>query len=981
MNLNALEGLNKEQIEAVKTTEGYVRVIAGAGSGKTRTLTHRYIYLVKELGVSTSNILCVTFTNKAANEMKKRIRSMIGDMDIGYICTFHGFCKIILNEDIHAINYPDRFIIMDTEDMSALLRIVFEQLNIKHRQYTIEQAKNYISFRKRSGEYINDILNTDTLSLKKKAENSKGIEDKVFYGYIYQQKKSYLLDYDDLINFALYILKNNSLVCKKWQKRMQYIMVDEFQDVSSQNYELVSILSDYHKNLFVVGDPDQTIYSWRGASVHYILDFDKVYPNCQTIFMNTNYRSTDKILNVSNSIISKNKFRIKKELLPTKKSERQVVYNHSHTQEEEAKWIASQIKLLIQHNNNYDEIAILYRAHYVSRSIEEILMKEKIPYVIYSGIPFYERKEIKDILSYMRMIIFEDDLSFIRVVNEPKRNFGKSKMEILQEYAEQNKCTLYNALKTNIDNNFIKKSNVNSFVNLIEKYKKVYKEMNITDLLTALLVESGYEEMLRLGGEEERLDNLAEFKNSISEYELSAGEETSLEGYLNDIALLTNSDTRDDKSKVKLYTIHSAKGLEFPYVFVCGLNEGIFPSTKVKTKEELEEERRLAYVAFTRSEKVLFLSESEGYLKNNGFRFPSRFIFNIEKKLLKYNVELSTELIENSKEFIENSEANLYKDLPKAKFNKGDCISHDILGIGVIIDVDNEKKSYIIKFDNSQTERNISFDSNIDLIMKKTTESNESKEANIISNIDSNELSKEENASCKNVDQKDNDINREDLLKIDQEKQRLANYYEELLAKEKGEFELKYKKMEQEQKKNYKIEYDKKIAKEIEKISAEYDAKIKEIEINQKDVLEKEKEKLKIKYEKIIDQVRRKNNNEIIKINKEKENIEKEYKKIIEDEKKKIEDYYNKKIVEETKNIEAKYNQILNKKIESLKLDQENILALEKDKVKKIILKEINQLNMVVENNRHAIWGQDAAKRKNSIAQIDILKIILENLN
>ena len=1004
MKFNALKGLNKEQLEAVKATEGYIRVIAGAGSGKTRALTHRYMYLVEELGISTANILCVTFTNKAANEMKKRIRSMIGDKDIGFVCTFHGLCKILLMEDIHAINYPDKFIIMDNQDASSLLRIVFEEAGINHRQFTIEKAKERIGLKKKSGKYVDDILNMDTMSLKDKFISSKNIEEKIFYGYLYQQKKAFLLDFNDLINFALYILVHNPEIAYKWQKRMEYIMVDEFQDVNSSNYALVSILSKYHKNLFVVGDPDQTIYSWRGAKVEYILNFDKEYPNCKTLFMNTNYRSTNKIIDVSNSIIDKNRFRIKKGLIPTKKSETQVIYNHSLNQEEESKWIASQIKNITDNHNNYDDITILYRAHYVSRSIEECLIKEKIPYVIYSGVPFYERKEIKDILSYMRMVAFGDDLSFIRVVNEPKRNFGKSRMKILQDFAEQNKCTLYDALKINIDNGLIARSRVDVFVNLIEKYRKIYNEMSVSDLLTALLVESGYEEMLRMGGEEERLDNLSEFKNSISEYELSAGEDTSLEGYLQDIALFTNVDLKNATKKVKLMTIHSAKGLEFPYVFVCGLNEGIFPSVRVKTKEELEEERRLAYVAFTRAEKALFLSESEGYLKNGGITYPSRFIFNIDKNLLKYNAELPIELVDNSRELIESSEVNLYRELSKAQFNKGDCISHDIFGVGIINDIDRNKYSYIIKFNNSQTERTISFDAKLNLVKKNQLTTN-NKETIDINNEKNDSISTENyDILCKDSNVENSKINKESILEIEQIKKQLINKYEDLLLTEKEELKLKYEKLMQEQEKKLKNEYDEKIVQENEKITNEHKAILEEkIKLMMKD-----KEQL---------------NTEIDKLSKEKEQLELKYEKSIKVQSKKLKKEYDNKITEEVNRLTNEHNTILEEKVKEIKLEtdrtikedteklnneikelkkykkfletQNSHIKIEYDmliskhesiiqelnyKFKKIILDKIDELNVITNNNKQSIFGGGAAKRKKAIAQIEILKIILDNI-
>ncbi|MDH5086594.1 UvrD-helicase domain-containing protein [Clostridium perfringens] len=663
MNIDIINGLNDAQKEAVTTTEGYVRVIAGAGSGKTSALVNRYIYLVKNLGISTSNILCVTFTNKAAKEMKKRIRSVIGDYDTGLISTFHGFCRFLLKDDIHRINYPNNFIVIDTEDINSILKIVYEQANISSREYTFSKAKEYINFRKNSSnEYISYLLDMDNSKLKEKFLFSNDTKDRIFFGYLYQQKKNYNLDYSDLILFTLYILENYPDVKNKWQEKLQYIMVDEFQDVNSNQYNLVDILSSYHKNLFVVGDPDQTIYSWRGAKINFILNFDKYFKNTKTIVMNINYRSSKNILNASNSLISKNQERFKKDLIATKINNIPVIYNHCKNIYDESKWILNEVKKLIEQGKSYNDIVILYRAHYISRSIEECFLRNKIPYKLYSGIEFYQRKEIKDIISYLRMIVFEDDLSFIRVVNEPKRNFGKKRMEIITKYSEDNNCSLYNSLKINVENNLISKSKVNEFINLIEKYKKIYKEMKLTDLITELLNKSGYEAILRQSGEDERLNNLAEFKNSINDYENSAGEETSLENYLQEIALLTNIDTKDNTNVIKMMTLHTSKGLEFPYVFICGLNEGIFPSYRTKTKEEMEEERRLAYVGYTRAQDALFLSDAEGINFNRLFRYPSRFIFNTDKKYLKYNIELEESLLENTSNFINDSENYLNTD-------------------------------------------------------------------------------------------------------------------------------------------------------------------------------------------------------------------------------------------------------------------------------------------------------------------------------
>lgn len=707
-NMDIFQNLNEEQLEAVTTTEGYVRVIAGAGSGKTKALTHRYAYLVNELGISTSNILCATFTNKAANEMKKRIREMIGDNDTGFVCTFHGFCVQLLREDIHTMNYPQNFVVMDTEDTEAILKTVYETSNIQSRSYTFKMAREKINLFKTAGNadaHIPYLLELDSQKLKMQYENESNIEKKIILGYLYEQRKCYGLDFDDIITFAVYILRNFPEKQRKWQERMQYVMVDEFQDISKLNYTLADLLSGYHKNLFIVGDPDQTIYSWRGAKTEYIVDFDKGHKNTKTIILNKNYRSSPDILNASDSLIKKNKNRIEKDLVAMKDNDVPAIFYHAKTTKLEAEWIVKQIKVLFEGGKKYSDIAILYRAHFVSRSIEEVFMKEKIPYVLYSGTEFYKRKEIKDILSYLRMVLYADDLSFQRIVNEPKRIIGKKRMTFLAEYAELKNCSLYTALKENANNSLFTSTKANEFINVIEKYSQVHKEMKLSDIFTGILNDSGYDAMLRTIGENEGLENLAELKESIFEFEKTSGEKNTLEDYLQNIALYTNSDINERKDAVKMMTIHIAKGLEFPYVFLCGLNEGIFPSKHIDTIEKMEEERRLAYVAYTRAENALFLTDSEGVNYDGSFRYPSRFIFDTDKKFLNYEVELEDVLVDNAQQYIKKNEEKMCN--PQTILKIGDKVEHRVFGIGKIIGIKKDISSYVIKFEKSETERNL----------------------------------------------------------------------------------------------------------------------------------------------------------------------------------------------------------------------------------------------------------------------------------
>lgn len=712
---NYLKELNEKQLKAVTTTEGYVRVIAGAGSGKTKALTSRYVYLVKELGISTANILCVTFTNKAANEMKSRIRSLIGDLDTGYICTFHGFCVKVLREDIHALNYPKDFMIIDSDDdTKTILNKVYEESNLTSSDITYKRAKKIINFFKyeNMNYYISCLTDTDNSKIKEMYQNANNAEDKIIFGYLYEQKKCFALDFDDLINFAVYIFDNFKEKRLKWQNRMEYVMVDEFQDVGIRQNAIAEIVSGIHKNLFIVGDPDQTIYSWRGASVDIILNFTNLHPDATDIIMDINYRSASDIIYASNSLIDKNKNRFPKQLVPLREKIQPVVYYHSKTVWDEGKWIAEQIKKIVENGRKYDDIAILYRSHFVSRSVEEALLRNKIPYTIYSGIEFYNRREIKDVLSYLRMLVYKDDVSFSRIINVPRRNFGKKRMRIITDYAEEHSCSLYESLLANMGNSLIKNSGAISFVDFIEEYSKIYEGYRISDLINEVLVNSGYEEYLRLSGDQDRLDNVSELKNSIYQFENTAGEETDLTEYLQNITLLTNMDSDEKKQCVKLMTIHNAKGLEFLYVFICGLNEGIFPNRHANTLEKLEEERRLAYVAFTRARNVLFISESEGYNFDGMFRYPSRFIFNTDTAFVEYTVELEDEIIKSASEYISTNE-RIIMNLEENSFRVGDRIIHKAFGAGVIEEIDKESSCYVIQFDSLDTKRSISMSANI----------------------------------------------------------------------------------------------------------------------------------------------------------------------------------------------------------------------------------------------------------------------------
>lgn len=709
--MDILDRLNRSQTEAVTATEGYIRVIAGAGSGKTRALSHRFAFLVNEIGILPGNILCVTFTNKSANEMRQRIHNLTGDNDTGYINTFHGFCVSVLQEESYAVQYPKSFLVLDNSDIDSMLKIIYEERGLTLRNMTFSSARDMIEIRKlyKEPEYYQDMITMSIDQIYEKYMQATETSEIIFYGYLYQEKKCFGLDYNDLIKFTLYIFENNEEIKQKWQKRLEYIMIDEFQDIDDLQYRLMCVLCGYHKNLFIVGDPDQTIYTWRGANVKYLLDFHRNFPDVQTIMMMENYRSTPEILRAANSLISKNLLRMKKNLIPTLPSGGSVLCCHGENQEKEALWMAEQIKILKEKGVPYKDITILYRAHYLTRSIEQVFLKEEIPYTIYSGVQFFGRMEIKDALSYLRMIAYRDDLSFLRIANVPKRNLGERRMKFIQEYAGENSCSLYEALCRNLDQDIFKGTKAGEFVQLIESFAANYQDRPVSEILSAVLDLSGYERMLRTEGNQERLDNLAELKQSVYEYETTCGEEAMLEHYLAHVALFSNSDAQPEHDKVKLMTVHTSKGLEFPYVFLCGMNEGIFPSRKTKTREGMEEERRLAFVAMTRAKKRLYLSEAKGRNLDGSPRYPSRFILDIDQNLLEYDRKPEEGLIKEAREYIELSSRCLLTDEAPSHYPIGQKILHKIFGPGTIVDVDTEKSAYTILFDGMETPRTISF--------------------------------------------------------------------------------------------------------------------------------------------------------------------------------------------------------------------------------------------------------------------------------
>ncbi|MCR5622492.1 MAG: UvrD-helicase domain-containing protein [Treponema sp.] len=731
-----LSRLNEEQLTAAKTTEGPVRVIAGAGSGKTRALTSRYCYLVRDLGISPKNILCVTFTNRAANEMKARVRSQLGDMDLGLICTFHAFCTQLLHEDINALNFPADFIILDKEDWREILLRVFADMKLTLKETTVQRKiDEVLEAKKMSADtYIEYIYKLNNEELKAKW-SVPGINQnqEIFLRFLYEQKKCFGVDFNDLINFALYILEHFPDIREKWQERMQYIMVDEFQDVSGKQFRIAEILSAKHKNLFIVGDSDQTIYSWRGSHVRLILDFDKKYPGTTSIVLDKNYRSTPQILAAANQLISVNTVRYPKDLHAVKSDGQKPRYFHAASEAEEAEWICGEISRLVTDSQDsedgrkirYSDCAVLYRAHYLSRSLEEAFIKKDIPYRILAGTEFYGRREIKDVVCYLRMLTSADDISFFRTINTPSRKIGKTKQAFLRDYAESHGMSAYQALKENLDGDRFKGTGAKAYVEAIESCKELlaepgantpqlHKRSTLGDVFQALLDKSGYESFLRLEADQDRLDNLAEFKRAVNEAGLD--DDTTLESLLQHIALFTDLDREEGKSAVKLLTIHAAKGMEFPYTFICGLNEGVFPSRKIQTPDDMEEERRIAYVAMTRAKDGLFLSDSEGRANDNLFKYPSRFIFDTGLENLELARPLPDELAKQARAVISYDEERL-KNI-RTLLAAGDRVRHPVFGEGTIQLVNLAASCYTIKFDSIETARSIQFAAKLEKIQQ-----------------------------------------------------------------------------------------------------------------------------------------------------------------------------------------------------------------------------------------------------------------------
>lgn len=707
--MSYFDNLNDNQKEAVLTTDSHLRIIAGAGSGKTRVVTTRIAYLFNELHIYPNKILAITFTNKAANEMKERVHSLVGDSGSAMqISTIHAFCVRLLREDIYNMGYPRNFTIVDTDDQKTILKEAYRELEVDVKAYSYMNVLGYISNNK-----------TNLIDPQKAKEfagewSGELIKAEIYAYYMKRLTSMMALDFDDLLIFTFKLLRDNEELRRKWQRRFQFIHVDEFQDVDNLQYSIVKSLVGEHSLLCVVGDPDQTIYTWRGAQVDIIMNFEKDFPSAKTIVLNENYRSTPSILEGANSLIRNNKNRIDKELYTRNEDQGKIIHFSAMDEFNEPVWVAARIHALHVAGANYRDIAVLYRSNYLSRALEKSLLDAQIPYRIYGGTRFYDRAEIKDALSYLRLLVKDNpaiDLAIKRVINVPKRGVGLKTVANIEMISTAQDINMYETLKEHTVAKGKTQVVINEFVELIETTRELIEESSISQLLEKLLYESGYMRSLEVDKEMERIENIKELLHDIDIF-VQNNPEGTLEEYLQMISLYTDKDVIDSSDFVQLMTIHAAKGLEFDSVFVYSLCEGIFPNEKSINEggsSALEEERRLAYVAFTRARQHLFLSDSQGYsFILDKIKKTSRFIMEIDPQYME-DVGAPTrvnrfsfgyqEKAKNDFDIIQHhpDDENQISTQPQ-KFNpkknktihKGDLVVHSVFGDGVVISLNED---------------------------------------------------------------------------------------------------------------------------------------------------------------------------------------------------------------------------------------------------------------------------------------------------
>ena len=639
---NTFEQLNPMQRKAVETTEGPLLVLAGAGSGKTRALTHRIAYLIEEKGVNPWNILAITFTNKAAGEMRDRVDRLVSfGAESIWVSTFHSACVRILRRHVEGLGYTANFTIYDTDDQKALMRQLLKQMDMDPKVYREKAVLSFISSQK------NEMISPEEFSAKAAGNFRESQMAEIYGAYQEELKKNNAMDFDDLLVKTVELLQNDKDVREYYQNRFQYIMVDEYQDTNHVQFKLIQILADKYRNLCVVGDDDQSIYQFRGADIRNILEFETEYPGAQVIRLEQNYRSTKMILEAANQIIRNNEGRKEKQLWTENETGEKLRANVYETGEDEAEAVASEVASL---NTPYRDIAVLYRTNAQSRVLEEHFVHKNIPYQIVGGVNFYQRKEIKDILAYLKTIDSgRDDLAVQRIINVPRRGIGATSIGKIINFAAAHNLRFYEALKEGYLIGTLGKTQkkTDDFVELIEKLRQQAEDLELPDLIEAVLRDTGYEDELKNDDAvtvQARMENIQELVNKAADFSSQAKDKEGLLGqFLEEVALVADIDrTNADEDRVLLMTLHSAKGLEFPRVYITGMEDGLFPSGKAVNAEDdslVEEERRLAYVGVTRAKENLILTWSRRRMVNGESRWckPSRFLEEIPEELLEQN--------------------------------------------------------------------------------------------------------------------------------------------------------------------------------------------------------------------------------------------------------------------------------------------------------------------------------------------------------
>ena len=679
--------LNSQQQAAVHSESRYLRIIAGAGSGKTRVLMARIAHLISELGVHPGSILAITFTNKAANEMKERLQHMLADAASGvHISTIHSLCVMILRYDGPAIDLPRNFTVLDQDDQKAILKEAYKDVGLDKQKYSLNAMLDYIANNKAAGIDVDQAL---AMAGKSFGEQEKA---RVYAYYVRRQKELYALDFDDLLLETVSLFKHHPDHLKKWQKRFNFIHVDEFQDIDRIQYQLIKQLAGAENQVYVVGDPDQTIYTWRGADVNIILEFEKDFTPCETIVLSENYRSTQAILEGANALIKHNVYRVDKELFTRKSSDEKITHVSFISEDQEARWIAENILKQQKEGQALRSMAILYRSNYLSRSLEKTFLDHQIPYIIYGGIRFYDRAEIKDMLSYLRLLTQADDLAFLRVINAPKRGIGTKTLDKLRDIAKAKGLSLYETLKTKPDLGPKALEAFTRFLAMIESIKADLGQKPLLEILERVVNDSGLRSLYESNHEVDRLENIKELINDVLSFQ-NQYPESDLDEYLQMVALYGDRNELKHADTLQLMTIHAAKGLEFETVYVIGLSEGIFPNERAMAegKRGLEEERRLAYVAFTRAKNKLYLTEVSGYsFVLTKLRVRSRFVDELDAQSLEHlGVQFDYDRAQATPIETHLKPQQLFADQmekrPALNYKKGELVVHTSFGEGVIL--------------------------------------------------------------------------------------------------------------------------------------------------------------------------------------------------------------------------------------------------------------------------------------------------------